>query len=192
MRRNGSPLKRGLTYDFLKEQKKRERGSTLLEFAVTIIILLTFLFGIIDFSRALYTYHFVAHSAREATRYAVVRGSQCQLLAANGCPATSTSIETFVQGMATGIGVDKNSVEVTSNWSVPTYDGSGPQTENCTLNTTTGLLDNPGCMIQVTVAYPFKFIFPFMPSNTCTIGPAGQTVTGNICMTSTSEMVISQ
>ena len=37
-----------------------ERGSTLVEFALVLIVLMVMMFGIIDFARALYTYHFVA------------------------------------------------------------------------------------------------------------------------------------
>lgn len=52
-----------------------EKGSVLVESAITVAVLFVILFGIIDFGRALYTYHFVANAAREATRWASVNGS---------------------------------------------------------------------------------------------------------------------
>ena len=61
----------------LKSQRM-ERGSTLVEFALVLIVLMVMMFGIIDFARALYTYHFVANVAREGTRYAIVRGRELQ------------------------------------------------------------------------------------------------------------------
>src|SRR5262249_53550139 len=56
-----------------------QRGSSLVEQAVVLVILLTILFAIIDFGRALYTYHFVSNAAREATRWASVRSSSSTL-----------------------------------------------------------------------------------------------------------------
>src|ERR1700751_129670 len=56
---------------------KDERGATLVEFAFVLIIFMTILFGIVGFGHALYAYHFVSHPAREAARYAAVRGSTC-------------------------------------------------------------------------------------------------------------------
>src|SRR5579862_8721810 len=53
-----------------------ERGAAaLLEAALTMAIMLALIMGIVDFSRAMYAYHFVAHAAAEATRYASSRGS---------------------------------------------------------------------------------------------------------------------
>ena len=47
-----------------------EEGSTLVEFAFVFMLLVTMVLGIMDFSRALYAYHFVAGAARQATRWA--------------------------------------------------------------------------------------------------------------------------
>ena len=79
-----------------------DRGSSLVEYAIVVPVLLTFLFGIMDFSRFLYTYHFIAEVAREATRYAVVRGSSfsgtaCASTATFACDATSANIQTYVR-----------------------------------------------------------------------------------------------
>jgi hypothetical protein len=151
-----------------------ERGSVLLEFGLVIVLLATFLFGIIDFGRALYTYHFVANAAREATRYASVHGSAS--CAPSGPPCTLPDVETYVKGI-TPAGISQDTVVAT-----PTWLQYGPGSSAATAN---GGCDpsnagtNPGCIVQVQVTYPFKFIFPLLP-------------TGTVNMTSTSQMVISQ
>jgi len=178
-----------------KVEMDRERGSTLLEFGLVAIVLFTFIFGIIDFGRALYTYHFVSNAAREATRYASVRGSSCYVssslpgchaMDSNPSTAASSPVPQYVIGLATGIGLDANSVFVSASWP-----GSGPGTGGNGCNTTNGV-DSPGCTVQIQVSYPFTFVFPLMPTTSCTISAGGQTKTANICMTSTSQMVISQ
>jgi Flp pilus assembly protein TadG len=163
-----------------------ERGSALIEHGFVLIILLLFIFGIIDFGRALFSYHFVANAAREATRYAIVRGASCSL--PDDCPATSAGIQSYVQSTATGAGITTANLSVIPQWSVPNYD-AGTQVITCTQGAG-GLYNNPGCMVSVQVQYAFKAIFPFFPTSTCTIGR--NTVQASICMKSSSEMVISQ
>jgi Flp pilus assembly protein TadG len=164
-----------------------ERGSTILEFGLVAIAFLALFFGIVDFGRALYTYHFVTNAAREATRWASVRGSKCQLPATDGCPAGPTEIANYL-GTITPSGVSTNYV-VTATWP-----HIGPGTDPTNGCSTGAPQNNPGCLVQVQITYPFSFIFPLMPSSICSSiqNQQGQTITANICMTSTSQMVISQ
>lgn len=142
-----------------------ERGSVLLEFGLVAIVLFMMIFGIIDFGRALFTYHFVANAAREGTRYASVRGADCNPLM-TGCPADSGSIQTYLRGEATGIGVDPNQLNVTTTWPVQ----SGSPTI-CTSS-----FNNPGCTVQVAVSYNFKFVFPFLPTSPLNLSSSSATV----------------
>ena len=50
-------------------------GQTLVETAVSLTILFSMVFGLINVGMALYSYNFVAESEREGSRYAMVRGS---------------------------------------------------------------------------------------------------------------------
>ena len=52
-------------------KKSRERGSTLVEFAIGATVFLTVMFGVIEFGRALWTHNALADTARRAARYAV-------------------------------------------------------------------------------------------------------------------------
>ena len=161
---------------------RSEKGSALVEYAVAVTLFMTFLFGMMDFSRFLYTYHFVSGVAREGTRYAAVRGSTfgtaCSSTVTYACYATAANIQTYVQGL-TPSGIVSGSVTVTTTWPGALSGASGSCTT--TANGTTGLVDNPGCLVDVAVSYPFKFMLPFLPSSATTY-----------TLSSTSQMVIAQ
>src|SRR3954451_5329385 len=48
---------------------KKQRGVALVEFAITLPLLLAICFGITEFGRAIYTYNTLAKSTRDAARY---------------------------------------------------------------------------------------------------------------------------
>jgi Flp pilus assembly protein TadG len=145
--------------------KLRERGASLPETAIVIGVLLILLFGIIDFGRAMYTYAFVAQIARQGARWTIVRGAQCTQL--DHCNASSSDVQTYVQGLSEGATVASN-ISVTANWP---SSGCPPGLSG----------KQPGCIVTVSVTYPFQFLLPFMNANFPTYP-----------MSSTSQMVISQ
>ena len=49
-----------------------ERGATIIEFALALLVFLMFLFGILDFSRMLFTWVAANEAARAGARYAAV------------------------------------------------------------------------------------------------------------------------
>jgi len=147
----------------------RARGNTLTEFAFVLPLLAMMMFGVTDFGRALYTYHFVSNAAREATRWASVRGSQCTAWP-QACPAIQADVQNYVAGIAPpGIDPSPQTLGVTAAWMPPPG-----KPASCI-----GAANNPGCAVQVQVTYNFKFILPFLPKSTYS-------------MQSTSEMIISQ
>ncbi len=108
---------------------KSERGSALLEAAVTIPLLLLISVGIFDFGRAYQTWQIVTNAAREGARVAVVPNADLTLAQAR-----------VRQYMASGqlTGVDAATVNVT-----PTTLTINGETVNAT---------------EVTIDYPFSFI----------------------------------
>lgn len=130
----------------------RQRGSALIEFSLTLTVLLMLLFGAMDFCRALYAYHFVANAAREGARYAIVRGSSCSGWA-TACPASASDIQTYVRNPP--LGINPSAITVNSTW-----------TPN----------NNPGSTVQVQVQYNFNFILPFLPKSTLTMTSSSQMV----------------
>jgi hypothetical protein len=154
----------------LQPARARQRGTTLLESAVMISVLLLMMFGVIGFGTALYTYHFVSNTAREATRWASVRGFACSqnppIL--SQCPAQPSDVDDYVQSLSTGIGLDPTKVTTTTTWVAPPNNLAA-----CAAHS-----NSPGCVVKVQVQYSFQFLFPLLPSG--------------FTMQSTSQMVISQ
>jgi Flp pilus assembly protein TadG len=187
-----------LTYRFLSRQTpkrsrrlKRVTGSTLVEFALVFIILVTILFGIAEFGHMLYAYHFVNQAAKEATRFAMVNGSTCNndsTFSTNGlgscrapvtCAGASCSIctsgctfagvndiQNFVQ-MITPMGIDHTKVTVT-----PTWPGTSAF---CVASAGKG----PSCPVDVQVSYNYSFLFSLI-----------RLKSSAVTLSSTSEMVI--
>jgi Flp pilus assembly protein TadG len=152
-----------------------EEGNTLLEFALSCIVLLLLIFGILDCSRALYTDHYVASAARDGTRYAMVRGSSwngaaCTTATTASCTAVSADVTNFVKSV-TPSGLLKNSLAVATTWTGKTATGAA-----CV---TGGAVNLPGCVVQVKVSYFFNFAVPILPK-------------GTLLLTSTSSMPIAE
>jgi Flp pilus assembly protein TadG len=153
----------------LRRLMRGEFGGTLLETALTISVLMTLVFGVIEVGMMLYTYHFVSYAAREATRYAIVRGSTCSGLG-SACPAQASDIQNYVSNLGFP-GIDISTSDVSVAWaSYSASTATWSTCSNCNL---------PGDQVQVTVTYPFPFSVPFVPQS-------------SLQLTSTSAMVISQ
>jgi Flp pilus assembly protein TadG len=156
-------------------RKSSERGSALVEYAFAVVMSLVLLFGIVDFGRALYSYHFISDAAREGTRYASVRGFTCSSSVAP-CPASTVDIQTFVT-QTVPQGINPGALTVTPNW----FNPNGLPVCN------SGLTKNyPGCAVRVKVDYSFNFLFPY------NFPPFFQFPASTFTMSSTSQMIISR
>ena len=121
-----------------------DRGQVLAEFAVCSLAAIVLIFGIIDFARALYTYHLVSNGARLATRYAIVNGvASC----AGGSP---DPLRAYVLAQSTGITAAQLTVTTTCPGG------------NTGCISTASPFDGAGCLVSVTVAYSFSFVTPFI------------------------------
>jgi Flp pilus assembly protein TadG len=145
-----------------------EQGSTLIETALSLAILLTVVVGIMEIGWLLFTYHFISDAAREGTRYAIVRGSSCAAAGSLCTDVSQANIQTYIKNLGF-LGINSGNMTVTATW--PTTGAAcTPSASPC---------NNPGNLVQVTVAYKFPLSIPFVKAST-------------INMSSTSEMVISQ
>ena len=144
-----SRIARGLrTLRFRARKLLRQEGSGSLEFALSAVILLTLVLGIMQMSLAVYTYHVISEAAREGTRYAMVRGDTCTV--------SASQIQSYVKSI--GLPAIQS-----SNMTVTTTYSDYPAGSGCTPNANCA---NPGNMVTVKVVYAFPFSIPFVPSST--------------------------
>jgi Flp pilus assembly protein TadG len=137
-----------------------QQGSALVETALSLSVLLVFIFGVMEVSLMAYTYHFVSEAAREGTRYAIVRGSTCNQISTamfpTACPASDTEIATYVKGLGFP-GIDPSKMNVTTSWlKLP----AGTACTGC---------NTVGNGVKVGVTYTFPFSIPFVPYNSYTL-----------------------
>jgi Flp pilus assembly protein TadG len=123
---------------------RSENGQALVEFALTSCILMSFVFGLIEVCLAFYTYGMISECAREATRYAIVRGSTCVTSSNTSCTVSASAINTYASGRG---------------W---------PNLGGGTINVTTTYPDGneaPGSRVQVQIRYIFPIRIPLAPSH---------------------------
>jgi Flp pilus assembly protein TadG len=113
--------------------RSSDLGQAMLEFAMTSVVFFMLVFGITNFSLAVYTFNQVSYAAREGTRYASVRGATAP------APAGADDVAAFVKG----------------EW-------AGANPANLTVSTTWNPDNNPGSFVVVDVQYTFNFVMPFV------------------------------
>jgi Flp pilus assembly protein TadG len=172
---------------------RHEEGAAVVEMAIALTVLMALMFGIIQMCLMFYCMNFAAEAAREATRYASVRGqNSCSTTSSSftdcnlGPTTTGNPIQTYVQGLGLPFA---SGMTASATWWSPTATSAPTWTLACTtlsdgtaspLGAGTGNQCNyPGHAVQVTVSYPFPIQIPFVPASTLTV-------------TSTSMMVINE
>jgi Flp pilus assembly protein TadG len=113
----------------LRHFLRNRRGTAAIEFAFVAPVLFALTIGTIDVGRLVWSASMLHHMAREATRYASVRGAE------SNNPVTYADIETYVKNRI--IGMPGNEVTVTTTWA--------PN-------------NNPGGTVQVQLDYTYSFL----------------------------------
>ncbi|HUY81889.1 MAG TPA: TadE/TadG family type IV pilus assembly protein [Acidobacteriaceae bacterium] len=170
---------------------RNEEGSAIIETALSSLIILGLLFGMFESFFALYAYHFTSYAAREATRYASVRGSNCsgnEVTSMAGCPVTSSAdVQSYIRNIGLP-GLSSNDVTANVTWHYRSNTNSPATWVSCGGNLTTTTTDSqgntvtvacnePGDRITVQVIYAMPLVIPFYKSIP-------------LSMTSTSSLVI--
>lgn len=141
----------------------RQRGATLLESAITVLVFFTFLFGVLEFGRAYNIYQALTNSAREGARFAVSPCSQLSTVAT--CPygpnnlPTKADISNKVQTF-----LDTANVPASAGTSISVCVGGPTGDASCPASTT---MPQPyvtlGSLKQfytvVDVSAPYQFLF---------------------------------
>ena len=126
----------------LRRTRSRESGQSLVEFALTFSILMTFIFALIEICLAFYSNGMISESAREGTRYAIVRGSTCLNSSQVSCTTSVAGIRSYVLGLG-----------------LPNLAGG-------TMTVTPSFPDinqNPGSRVKVDITYSFPIRLPLVP-----------------------------
>ena len=114
-------------------------GNAMIETAFCFLLFMTIFIAIMEFGMGVFTYNFVSYAAREGTRYASTRGSQCT----SPCtPATATTVQTMIRNQA--VALDPSQVAVTTTWNPSNI---------------------PGNTVTVNVSYPIKPLLGFLLGN---------------------------
>ena len=105
------------------------KGATVIEFALTFLLLITLVAGVFELGRAVWTYNALTHAAKQASRYAMVHGAR------NPLGQSDTSVENYAKAQVVG---------------VPAAD--------VTVNVVTDPNNEPGSKVTVTVATTLNFV----------------------------------
>ena len=152
-----------------------EEGATIAETGLACTVFLAMLIGTFQMMLASYMFHFVSDAAREASRYAIVRGSTSCTNTPNlsNCNASADQIQAYIRGLNYP-GVTSSKLNIATTW-LAVSSGYPKTWSACT----SGTCNAPGNMVKVVATYAFPFSAPFVPKTTFNL-------------TSTSQMVISQ
>jgi Flp pilus assembly protein TadG len=158
-----------------------EGGSGLVEYALIFVVLMTMLLGIMEFASMLYAYHFVSNAAREATRYAAVRGSTCDADSSCSLPTPDTGPaapgNTVIQDYVTSIApasINTSSTGCGGSACLTTTPTWPVTADSPTICGTTA--NYPGCTVAVQVSYSFNFLLPLVHIPPVTLSSTSETV----------------
>jgi Flp pilus assembly protein TadG len=128
-----------------------EDGQALVELAISLSIVMSLVFLLIELCLLFYSYSLISESAREGSRYAMVRGASCVTSAQTACTASAAAINAYVAGLG-----------------YPNLGGGA-------MNVTTSFPDGNqavGSRVQVSIQYVFSIALPFLRSNPITLNSA--------------------
>ncbi len=134
------------------------RGAAVVEMAVVSPILVLFLFGLIVTGLGVFRYNQTAYLAREAARYASVRGDDYAREA--GKPAATQDSVTQNVVLAKAAGMARAQLTTTVAW-----DGGTNKSARLVSTTTGAVTAN---YVTVTVSYLWRPEVPFIPAMTLT------------------------
>lgn len=140
-----------------------EQGAVIMEFVLSVMLLLTLVFGVMEMAFVAYSFNLVSEAAREATRYAVVRGNDwgasCSSYSSSDCIASAANVTSYVENLGLP-GINGNTLtNISTNWT------KGPNESSCTATNCNGM----GDQVTVTISYTFTPSIPFVLSKTVTM-----------------------
>jgi Flp pilus assembly protein TadG len=154
----------------LKRLLAREEGITIVEMGICTSVLMAMLLGIFQISVAVYNFQLVADAAREGSRFAMVRGSNCATY------LTTAYCSPYDSSQSGADGVDISSYVNSLGYighshliSTTTWLTASTTTPTTWSACSSGTCNAPGNMVKVTVTYNYPLNIPFAPSITIPI-----------------------
>lgn len=136
--------------DRIKSNSSSRRGSSLVEFAVVSIVLLTMVFAVFEFSRMGLVYVNLANASRVAVRYAITHGVDRTNACSSGAGCGS--------GDATAAASD-----ICGTSGVLTSFATGPLDKTKLVCTSSGLGGAVGTIVKINVSYAYDPWFNIAP-----------------------------
>jgi Tfp pilus assembly protein PilW len=137
-----------------RNRKKNEKGTALVELAIGLTIFLTVVFGIIEFSRALWTHSALTNAARKGARYATLQCMPTEYMPADTKCPTSGTADTRIKNVVV-YGTDSP-----ASGAKPVVNGLS--TANVKLQYANFALGKGTVSVTIT-GYQFGFLLPLLP-----------------------------
>ncbi|RMD81394.1 MAG: hypothetical protein D6815_11910 [Candidatus Dadabacteria bacterium] len=120
--------------------RRRQRGTSLVEFALLIPVFMMIVVGIVDLGRAVWAKSSLGYLAGETARYAAMHSAR------SNDPATAGDISKYVEQRA--VGLNPKHLKVATTWA--------PN-------------NAPGGVVRINLTYDFRFITPLIPTDQLTL-----------------------
>ncbi len=169
-----------------------QAGASLVEVAISLAVYVTMLFGVIELLLAMYAYNFVSDAAREATRFAVIRGANscvpsasfpnCNLGPPSVTSATNPNRNPVLQYIDTlrYPGLNPSGLSADVSWWVAHQNASGHTnwTTQCAraLDAKGNACNAEGNAVRVVVTYGFPLRLPWMNARLLRVSSTSQMV----------------
>lgn len=132
-----------------KNRKKNEKGTALVELAIGLTVFLTVVFGLIEFSRALWTHSALTNAARKGARYATLQCMPDDLK----CPTSGTAATRIKNVVVYGTDTPGTGAKPVVN---------DLSTANVNLQYANYTLGRGTVSVTIT-DYQFRFLLPLLP-----------------------------
>lgn len=139
-------------------RKASERGNALIEFTLVGIGLVFVLISTFEMARGMWIYHTLAHVSKEATRFLVVHGAECQTRGSCAAESTLGTLSSRVQFHGVGLMPEDLEIQVFINGAQVVGSGGGFVSVISLAGSSTvwNSTAKPGDPIQVVLRYPFR------------------------------------
>jgi hypothetical protein len=134
-------------------KRRKQRGQSLVEFALTILFIFLLFVGMLEMIFLLYAYNTLANAAKEGVRYAIVHGTGNTQCSGPGLPLGSPAI---ICPDLPGVNVQ---TVVTNFARLSMQSGATVVVDYNPNNANVALCNIPGCMVQVRVSQTYHPFF---------------------------------